>query len=882
MGWMSGWDHRKKITITGQSGAGTSYRITLLVGESSGATGYDFHVEGNSQSFPSSKDESGDLRFTADDGTSLLYFWVEDVTGTTPNRLATIWLRVSDDLGSNVDVYCYYGNSSASNVSNGNSTFMFFDDFGGTVLDTNKWNPWLSDGSYSVSGSILTVIGGASGTNWQMVGAKVKYGYGHAFEYKAEIMEQDRTGVVIDQRSDGSGGNIDVAGFAYDGGKNYNCYNDGVSTIDTRTSDLSSYTRLTITYLSGSVGFYENGSLKDTITSNTPNENCGPQLQAKYSGSEVKADWVAVRPYVSPEPSFNSADSEESILMSDIAWKVGISQLFQDTSWKVGFDKLLSTVSWKILQEVKLEYFLISKISMQLRYILKNLISVIKYHSMKNSLPLTLRFNLINALLQDFLKELNLLNKLGYDESKKEIYLINRIGHDYKLVLSNLLNSLDSSVFVEEHLINYIGDKLQKDITLINDILSINPLIKDLNLLNSIGTLDALNWGDFELVADIGPSAPTGDYDILIDNISIKDSVESMSLTLAEDYFVNSFKASISDISLWDSLAPDGSTTLRVKITIGTDIFYFLLEKRELEGDVKARSISLWGRSKPATLQEPYSTKLTDQYLSAGMASSAIASLAPGFTLEYNIMDYYIPENVLEVAGKTSIEVIKEIARGGGGIIRSGKQGELIIRYKYPYNPETLDSETAIWTYSDVDNVIRLSENDIQESGYNAVLVETDTSSLESSNVSGTIVLDTDRTPENPTITDPIYIRVYLNAIPDYSESGYPSSFYEMRLTDGSIYYNGTVIQEETEEVEIVSSKGSTQYPILEILSYDWLGLDPGTLDVEPDRENSLVLIPSGSRTEGLVNLTYNTVYDSWRISGLSEDAVLFVAAKEL
>jgi len=569
-------------------------------------------------------------------------------------------------------------------------------------------------------------------------------------------------------------------------------------------------------------------------------------------------------------------------------------QKTDDISWKIAY-RLSSDISWGIEQAYKLQKTFKNSVGLQpVLHIdinglgiskdltFKNLIPLIRYHFLKNSLPFVVYFNLTNALLQEFIKELNLLNKLGYDESKKDIYFINRIGYDYKLVLNNLMNSIDSSVLIEVGLVNYLGDKVQKDIALLNDILSVNPLLKDLNLLNSIGVLDALNWGDFKLVADIGPGASTGDYDIFIDNVSIKDSVESMSITLSEDYFVNSFRASISDISLWDSLAIDGSTTTRVKVTIGTDIYYFLLEKRELTGSLKSRSISLWGRSKLATLQEPYSTKLTDQYLAANMASTAVASLAPGFTLDYNVIDYYIPENTLEVAGKTPIEVIKEIVKAAGGIIRSGKQGELIIRYKYPYNPETLDSETAVWTYSDVDNVLSLNESYVQESGYNAVLVETDTSSLESSNVSGTIVIDTERTPENPTIHDPIYIRVYLNAIPDYLESGYPDSFYEIRLTDGFIYYNGTIIQEETEEIEIVSSKGSTQYPILEITSYDWIGLNPGVLDVEPDRENSIVLIPSGGRTEGLVNLTYNTVYDSWRISGLSENAVLFVAAKEL
>ncbi|RLG01219.1 hypothetical protein DRN58_02225, partial [Thermococci archaeon] len=76
MSWLTGWQYRKKVTISGSPGAGTNYQVLLKVGESSGASGCDFHVEGNSANFPSDKNQSGDLRFTDDDGTALLSFWV--------------------------------------------------------------------------------------------------------------------------------------------------------------------------------------------------------------------------------------------------------------------------------------------------------------------------------------------------------------------------------------------------------------------------------------------------------------------------------------------------------------------------------------------------------------------------------------------------------------------------------------------------------------------------------------------------------------------------------------------------------------------------------------------------------------------------------------
>lgn len=126
---LDSWTYRKTITITGGTGPGADYQVPFFVGESAGAAGYDFHVEGHSQVFPSAIDDSGDIRFVDNDAATLLDVWVESVTGITPNRTAKVWVKVDDSLESNVDIFCYYGNAGASNVSDGASTFITYDDF---------------------------------------------------------------------------------------------------------------------------------------------------------------------------------------------------------------------------------------------------------------------------------------------------------------------------------------------------------------------------------------------------------------------------------------------------------------------------------------------------------------------------------------------------------------------------------------------------------------------------------------------------------------------------------------------------------------------------------------------------------------------------------
>jgi len=54
--------------------------------------------------------------------------------------VATIWVEVTADLGSNQDIRCYYGNPTADNASNGVNTFLQFYNFEDGNIPTNWGN----------------------------------------------------------------------------------------------------------------------------------------------------------------------------------------------------------------------------------------------------------------------------------------------------------------------------------------------------------------------------------------------------------------------------------------------------------------------------------------------------------------------------------------------------------------------------------------------------------------------------------------------------------------------------------------------------------------------------------------------------------------------
>ena len=135
------------------------YRRELTINSNDDLTDYQIKVELNSDNFDFSKAKSdgSDLRFT-DSSDNALSYWIEsyDSSGET----AVVWVKASLTSGDNI-LYLYYGNSAASSESNGDNTFLFFDDF--NAQDTDKWVETVPDGgSISYSDGRVNLYGPSS------------------------------------------------------------------------------------------------------------------------------------------------------------------------------------------------------------------------------------------------------------------------------------------------------------------------------------------------------------------------------------------------------------------------------------------------------------------------------------------------------------------------------------------------------------------------------------------------------------------------------------------------------------------------------------------------------------------------------------------------
>ena len=123
MGWLSGYAYRKEITITGTpDGAQTNYQMLLNIIKGAGSDGGNSVYLGNH-----ALDWPEDIRFTKSDGETLLDFWREESDATD----GTWWIEFDSISASpnTATFYIYYGKASDSDVSNGDNTFIQFDNF---------------------------------------------------------------------------------------------------------------------------------------------------------------------------------------------------------------------------------------------------------------------------------------------------------------------------------------------------------------------------------------------------------------------------------------------------------------------------------------------------------------------------------------------------------------------------------------------------------------------------------------------------------------------------------------------------------------------------------------------------------------------------------
>lgn len=299
------WTKKKSITIDNSSGSTLSNHPVRLVVQ------YDADM----------KADFTDLRFTDSDGATELSYVIEKVDTSPDPDEAIVWVKVpSLAIGTSNTIYMYYGNASASDAGDGESVFLFFDDFNDNSIDTSKWNVVATTGTVTETSQHLELVGG-NGWGTSLVYAKTGFNRDGDYIFEYEWTSGTTAYYTITGWKD-SAASVGFANwvYAYDTTPDDVIYEDGSSRGSGAASNFSTsstYLMQVVMKASGGAIYKTSANDGDTWTTSytssySTEANLRPALMSYYSTNTQTYDNIRVRPYVATEPTVSAWGSEEA------------------------------------------------------------------------------------------------------------------------------------------------------------------------------------------------------------------------------------------------------------------------------------------------------------------------------------------------------------------------------------------------------------------------------------------------------------------------------------------------------------------------------------------------------------------------------------------
>jgi regulation of enolase protein 1 (concanavalin A-like superfamily) len=314
----SSWLNRKSHIIAKATNASTNYQIPITVNYGAGSD-----VTNNVYLNSKCRTDFGDIRFTADDGSTLLSYWVESKTDSVS---ALFWVKVTADLSTvNQTIYIYYNNASVTTTSDAKNTFIIGDGFDNGSLDASwTWtNQPTTPASWVESGTALTINSGGQSvdiwnnvdTGYQLLQA-ITGDWETVIKVSCVVTTQYHTvGIIVKQDTNDW---VDCC-FQYDSRIAINFDNNGTSG---GSSVSIGYNPTTIWLKIQKVGniysaYYSlngvNWTYRDNYSKSMSPTNLGLYLKTATTTTFSGAyDFIYAKKYVNPEPANSTWGVEEN------------------------------------------------------------------------------------------------------------------------------------------------------------------------------------------------------------------------------------------------------------------------------------------------------------------------------------------------------------------------------------------------------------------------------------------------------------------------------------------------------------------------------------------------------------------------------------------
>jgi len=290
----------------------SSKRRSITITNSNGSALTNYQVAVNIPYYTGMQTDFDDLRFTAADKTTPLSYWLESKTDSST---AKVWVKVPSIPVTGTTIYVYYGNASATSLSNGNNTFAFYDNFDGTSLGSG----WTSTGlaSASVTGGYVDTEANAS--TWQ-TGSGLNYNglnltgnfevmgnfswYGRSADLAEIYMSLNNNAVYVGMNDAWSDNNGEYKAFC--GGT---AWESGLG-----TAAASGTASVKISRVGNTIKTYQDGTERCSGTYSSPITNIlfSNDRYQTYAGKTARVYSVIVRSLASSEPVPTVSSTEET------------------------------------------------------------------------------------------------------------------------------------------------------------------------------------------------------------------------------------------------------------------------------------------------------------------------------------------------------------------------------------------------------------------------------------------------------------------------------------------------------------------------------------------------------------------------------------------
>ncbi|GAH58559.1 unnamed protein product, partial [marine sediment metagenome] len=265
----------------------------------------------------------GDIRFTKSDETGLLDYWIEE---QVDSDYAIIWVEVDSIPASpnTVDIYIYYGNAGASTTSDGDNTFLIFND----CATTTGWSVQYIVGSpawgTATIDDVNTIYIEANAHNEKL---RIQYdtpttgreNRRHLTRVKHTSWNADGYFIWYSPLLIGTPSQDD---YIY-----YSSYHDYYR-VFASTDGIADYVQYSVGHPSGWYRYEKKTNAAGAVTGYRDTTNLGTATRdGDYSGGKVMyyvyewnpgltkhyIDWFAVGKYVDPEPTHSTWGQETKV-----------------------------------------------------------------------------------------------------------------------------------------------------------------------------------------------------------------------------------------------------------------------------------------------------------------------------------------------------------------------------------------------------------------------------------------------------------------------------------------------------------------------------------------------------------------------------------------